>query len=425
MPIQIDPQHRRRRVSRDNLLSPERVGFYAALFLPSVLFIVVFHLWTQTRVGLTNGRGYPFGDDFLSFWTAAKLVIQGHSGAIYDVGAFHAAQLITANGPLAMYKFNYPPPALILLAPIGLLPYLAGYAVWTIGGIAGYLGITWLAARSRPALLVALAAPALFFNVYGGQSGVLTLMSLGGGLYLLPRRPVLAGAVLALLLYKPHFAPLVPVALLFGREWRALVAWVTATVIFFAASLWLWGWSLWSAYFVHAEAVQTEYLQFGDGLSHWMPTLFVLLKQLHVPLQVCYEMQAASALLVAVAVGWSWSAGLDWNRRRAILIIGTLMVSPYMLNYDMVLATLAIVWLSDRYETSIGWRWAIAAFGVVPIIGTFSGMALGLNLGCLPIWAIFALTLFEAAKPQDRPSAEALSGAIASPASTPHINPTR
>lgn len=410
MPIQIDTLRTSCRIWQKNLLSPGWVQVYTAIWLPFALFVVVFRLWTETQVGLTDGQGYAFGTDFLSFWTAAKLVLQGHSDAIYNVEAFHAAQLITANAPLVMYKFNYPPPALILLAPIGLLPYLPGYAVWTFGGIAGYLWIIWLAGRSRPALLLALAAPALFFNVFSGQTGVLTLMSLGGGLYLLPRRPVLAGAILALQIYKPHFAPLVPVALIFGREWRAFVAWGAAIAILCAASLWFWGLSLWSAYFVHTNAVRTEYLQFGEGLMSWMPTLFVLLKQLHVPIAVCYGMQAAAGLLVAAAVGWSWSTGLDWDQRRVILIVGTLLVSPYMLNYDLVPATLAIVWLADRYKTLVGWSWAIAAFGIVPIIGTFSAKAFGANVGCLPIWAIFVLILIETAKPRERSSAKALPG---------------
>src|SRR5258706_16321345 len=73
----------------------------------------------------------------------------------------------------------------------------------------------------RGALLLALAAPAVFVNAVRGQNGTWTAALCGGGLSLLERRPLLAGGLLGLLIYKPQLGLLIPVALLAGRHWRA------------------------------------------------------------------------------------------------------------------------------------------------------------------------------------------------------------
>src|SRR5258706_6960278 len=76
----------------------------------------------------------------------------------------------------------------------------------------------------RGTLLLALAAPAVFINAVGGQNGTWTAALFGGGLGLLERRPLLAGGLLGLLIYKPQLGLLIPVALLAGRHLRAAAA---------------------------------------------------------------------------------------------------------------------------------------------------------------------------------------------------------
>ena len=78
-----------------------------------------------------------------------------------------------------------------------------------------------LAMPGQGALLLALAAPAVFINAVGGQNSTWTAALFGSGLSLLERRPLLAGGLLGLLIYKPQLGLLIPVALLAGRHWRA------------------------------------------------------------------------------------------------------------------------------------------------------------------------------------------------------------
>ncbi|WP_029586365.1 glycosyltransferase 87 family protein [Bradyrhizobium sp. URHD0069] len=61
---------------------------------------------------------------------------------------------------------------------------------------------------------------AVFINAVGGQNSTWTAALFGGGLSPLERRPLLAGGLLGLLIYKPQLGLLIPVALA-GRHWRA------------------------------------------------------------------------------------------------------------------------------------------------------------------------------------------------------------
>ena len=70
-----------------------------------------------------------------------------------------------------------------------------------------------LAMPGRGVLLLALASPAVLINAVGGQNGTWTAALLGGGLSLLERRPYLAGGLFGMMIYKPHLALLLPVAL--------------------------------------------------------------------------------------------------------------------------------------------------------------------------------------------------------------------
>ena len=59
-------------------------------------------------------------------------------------------------------------------------------------------------------LLLAIAFPMVFSNTLVGQNGFLTAALIGGTLYLMPMRPVLAGICLGLLSYKPQYGLLFP-----------------------------------------------------------------------------------------------------------------------------------------------------------------------------------------------------------------------
>src|SRR5207248_1676126 len=59
-----------------------------------------------------------------------------------------------------------------------------------------------------------------------------------------------------------------------------------------------------------------------------------------------YAGQAAVALFAAGAVAWIWYGDNPFRLKAAALAAASLLVSPYVLDYDMVLLALPIAWLA-------------------------------------------------------------------------------
>ena len=79
----------------------------------------------------------------------------------------------------------------------------------------------------------------------------------------LPRRPLLAGVLFALLAYKPQFALALPVALLAGGAWRSLAAAAVGVVVFTMATLAAFGTDSWRAFWAGTGFTRTIVLEAG------------------------------------------------------------------------------------------------------------------------------------------------------------------
>jgi hypothetical protein len=174
-------------------------------------------LLQQTREGLSNGLGRPFGDDFANYWSGALIAFHGRVAEVYDFAAFHAFEQSVTAQSIQYYHYSYPPVLLLLTLPLAVIPYVAALFVW--------LGATWYAfyralslTGHASALLLSLATPALFMSAVGGQNGAMTAALLGGGLMPVDRRPIVAGILFGMMIYKPHLALMLPFALLAGRR---------------------------------------------------------------------------------------------------------------------------------------------------------------------------------------------------------------
>ena len=77
-------------------------------------------------------------------------------------------------------------------------------------------------------LVLAVAFPVVLNNALVGQNGFLTAALIGGTLYLMPVRPVLAGICLGLLSYKPQYGLLFPLVLIAASQWTVFF---TAAVV--------------------------------------------------------------------------------------------------------------------------------------------------------------------------------------------------
>src|SRR3546814_629987 len=77
-------------------------------------------------------KGRPIGRYFIAFWSAARLALDGDPAAAYDIARIHAVQGALAPHPIHPMPWHYPPSFLMLVLPLGLLPYPLALLAWLV-----------------------------------------------------------------------------------------------------------------------------------------------------------------------------------------------------------------------------------------------------------------------------------------------------
>ena len=107
----------------------------------------------------------------------------------------------------------------------------------------------------------------VFNNTLVGQNGFLTAALIGGTLYLMPVRPVLAGICLGLLSYKPQYGLLFPLVLIAAAQWRVFISAGVTTVALAFVSWLAFGTESWQA-FVHWMPMFSQAF-LSEGKATW------------------------------------------------------------------------------------------------------------------------------------------------------------
>lgn len=375
-------------------LTPQRLRGYPAVFL--VLWLVGAALWVGFSDGAMDALGRPLGSDFMGFWATAQVLLAGNGPAAYDEAALTAAQVAAAGTTdVPHYTMLYPPPGLLLILPLGLLPYLASLALWLAGTMAAYLVVLWAAWRHPLVPYLALAAPAVFVTVSHGQNAFLSGALLGGALLALPKRPVLAGVLIGLLAYKPHLALVLPLALAAGGHWRAIAAAATTVASLSLAATLAFGWAIWPA-FVARAAFAREVLEQGYVPFFKMQSLYTALRLLGVdsnPAFVAHWVLAGLVILSLMAL-WRWSG--DHRLKTAGLMSAALLATPFVLDYDLALLGLPIVLLArDGTERGfLPWeKTVLAAAWALPLFARPIGQLTHLGIAWAVLLLLYAVVL--------------------------------
>ena len=285
--------------------------------------------------------------DFLVYWAAARAWLEGKLAIVYDIDAFTAYQnvLFADRFPNVVHfrPFFYPPIWLLMLVPFGLLGVAKAYGAFMTGTMA--LATAAEVRRDPWGWLVVLVSPAAVWVVLAGQNTFLSVALFYGGLQLLARSPVWAGILLGLLSYKPQIWVLVPLALLAARQWRALASMAATVLVLMLASAASFGPAFWLAFLDAArEAAGPRVVEeMFERIFMHMTTLLAAARIVGLPPAVSGLVQAAGALLAMVAVWLSFSRKGQSDARIAVLATATFLVSPYTLNYDLLLLMPAAV----------------------------------------------------------------------------------
>ena len=326
------------------------VGLYDVLYVATTL--------TGTAVlGYKIDLLFP---DFLVFHAAARAVFEGKLAIVYDTYALTHLQntLYAARLPyeLGFRPFLYPPLWLLDLLPFGLLPVGISVAAFlAVTAAACALALRGLGLRLE-AVLAIVVSPAAVWVVIAGQNTYLSVALLYGGFALLERRPALAGVLLGVLAYKPQVWVLVPLALLCAREWRALAAAAATVLALSLATLPLFGLDLWLDFAAAARNASSgaAAAEMFERVHAHMTTLLAAAKILGAGDGAAMALQLAGAVLAVAAVVWAFARHGPSHARTAVLVTATFLVSPYTLNYDLLLMMPAVA-LLFLHPPSVGY----------------------------------------------------------------------
>jgi hypothetical protein len=219
-----------------------------------------------------------------------------------------------------------------------------------------------------------MAMPPLLINAITGQAGFLIAALFIGGVALMPKRPLLGGILLGLMVVKPQLGLVLPFALAAGREWRAFLGAALSSAGLLLAGLLIFGLGSYQAWLGNAGLYSSVV---ADGLAGWqrMASVYTALRFDGLGAAPAWVAQGLVSMAALVAVCLLWHRSRDWNVRAASLAAATALASPYLFGYDNLLLIVPLAWLvtCGRHAVWLGLSWALMLLGVLQALGLAGG----------------------------------------------------
>ena len=311
---------------------------------------------------LIDRQGRPIANDFVNVVAAGRLALDGAPAAAYDWPTHKQAEVRVIGHDFAdYYGWHYPPTFLFVAAALATMPFLFAAIVSLLATLAAYAA-AMASILGRSGIFVALGFPAALWNVTAGQNGFLTAALIGGALGLMERRPAFAGICLGLLTYKPQFGLLFPLVLIADRRWLTMAVAAAVAIGLAALSLIAFGGASWQA-FVHWLPI-TSHEILGEGHADFgrLQSVFGFVRAHGGSESLAWTVQAAASIALAIAIIALWRSRAPFDLKAAALAAGTLVVTPYVYMYDLVVLAVAVAFLL-RYALERGFL-ASEVFGL-------------------------------------------------------------
>jgi arabinofuranan 3-O-arabinosyltransferase len=343
-----------------------------AVFFPTAFFA---HWWIFDEKGL----GIP--TDFVNVWSAGKLVLDGHPALAYDWDIQKQVQVaVLGQSYQGNFAWHYPPPFLFVASLLAHFPYTVAFIGWAAVSLVPYLAVMRGIVGRPFGLLLALAFPVVLTNMLVGQNGFLTASLIGGTLYLMPARPVLSGICLGLLSYKPQYGLLFPLVLIAASQWTVFFT-AGAVAVAMALASWLaFGTESWQAFFHWMPMFSQAFLT--EGRAPWgkMQSIFAVVRYFGGTEPLGWLFQWIMSATVAVVLTLVWRSRISYPLKAAALATGTLLITPYLFLYDLMVLAIAMAFLVriglskgfERHELpALGLAVALLMF--YPLVGAPTG----------------------------------------------------
>jgi len=301
--------------------------------------------------GVIGPRFNALGADWVIFLAAARAFFTGDLAHIYQqlwiTDATNSQFGNWLSSPLPFPLFPYPPVFLLLVLPFAKLP-----VAWSLllSQLAQFAVLAWALRRLAPdksylfILIAVLLCPSASNNVLAGSNAVLVTALIVGGFALMDSTPFLAGALLGVVIFKPQFFPLLPLALMALQQGKALRGMIASATLMVLASVALFGTALWQDWinvYLHPQMVAgVNGTDWGHSWDESVSTCVALLGAPHW-LATAAQMLAASFAIVSV---W-WAFQTRHSGRLPILLCAAVLASPHVSNYDLLMPGVAALLL--------------------------------------------------------------------------------
>jgi hypothetical protein len=278
------------------------------------------------------------------------------------------------------FAWHYPPPFLFVASLLAHFPYAVAFIGWAVASLVPYLAVMRGIVGRPFGLLLALAFPVVLTNTLVGQNGFLTASLIGGALYLMPMRPVLSGICLGLLSYKPQYGLLFPLVLIAASQWTVFFT-AGAVAVAMAFASWLaFGTESWQAFFHWMPMFSQAFLT--EGRAPWgkMQSIFAVVRYFGGTEPLGWLFQWIMSATVAVVLTLVWRSRISYPLKAAALATGTLLITPYLFLYDLMVLAIAMAFLVriglrkgfERHELpALGLAVALLMF--YPLVGAPTG----------------------------------------------------
>ena len=364
---------------RDSIPAPLWNACFVLLVINVTFFPAAYlaHWWIYN----SNGAGIP--TDFVNVWAAGRLALEGHPALAWDWNVQKQVELALLKSDFTGYfAWHYPPPFLFIASLLAQFPYAVAFIGWVLVSLLPYVAAVRAIVGRGFGVMLALAFPVVFNNTLVGQNGFLTAALIGGTLYLLPVRPLLAGVCLGLLSYKPQYGLLFPLVLIAAARWSVFFTAAAVTVAMAVASWLAFGIESWRAFLDWMPMFSQAFLTEGKAPWWKMQSLFGMVRYFGGAEHLAWICQWVLSATVAVTLVLMWRSRISYSLKAAALATGTLLVTPYLFIYDMMVLAVPVAFLV-RIGLRSGFRpYELPAIGcalALIVTFTFSGMPVGLG----------------------------------------------
>ncbi|MCT8268889.1 DUF2029 domain-containing protein [Afifella sp. JA880] len=348
------------------------------------------------RTGSLADLNHPGGADFVTFWVAAKGALSGHAGNLYDPSFFSRAMVDQFGEDFDM-RWLYPPHFLLLIFPLGALPYSLAYTAFQAIGLVAFASLGILAPRRCEMSLWLVFAPTSILCLLVGQTALLVGALFIGAIFLWGRKPVLAGVFLGVLTIKPQFGVLIPLVLLIERRWLVIASATMTTCALVALSGLIFGFGSWRDFILNITGPQ------GDVLRANAKTFLEIQMSVYGGMRLA-GFEPYTAMLTQIAVGSAAIIALISTLRSsarrytklAMLVTSTYLCVPYILFYDLAAPTFIAIWLylGHGLEKRAGFALSILLV-LVATLSFVNGVTVAMGFSAGPwVFAALATALF-------------------------------